>query len=451
VKRSSLQNVLSALAAFFICTTGISPYQQVLGQERIIATVDGITINSNDVALAELDIGSAITHLSPGQRRIALIEYLVESQLMANAAEKDKLDTGSKFDAQIKYARRRALRDMYFDARIPANVSDADARSLYDEERKATKLEEEIRARHILVDGETQARELHTMIANGGEFAKLAQQHSKDLGTNWAGGDLGYFVKGQMDDQFEQAAFALQKGQLSQPLKTKFGWHLLLIEDKRIRKIPEFNEIKSTIMALLIQRKSQQKITELRDKAKIEIIDPVFLDNVAQKAPLTVSRSQDDRTAAPKARSEYLPEYSITSEELNLRNAPNPDAEIVAKLAGGARNVFWLGEARDHEEERWIKVRAGSQVGWLNDRFVRPIAQAQMEIDRKAGQEFDGDSYRAPTVVSYEVCSHACILDERCKAMEFNRKEKTCYLYNSVPKLKRSTNADGGIKRATDP
>ena len=143
---------------------------------------------------------------------------------------------------------------------------------MYEENISKLKPEQEIKARHILVDTEEEAKDIKAQLAKGADFAALAAEKSKD--KNAEGGDLGYFTRGQMLKPFEDAAFALDVGQVSDPVKTSFGWHIIEVEDKRDQKLPTFEDVKEPIMGQLVVRKAQTVVNGLRQKAKIEIVDP---------------------------------------------------------------------------------------------------------------------------------------------------------------------------------
>lgn len=145
------------------------------------------------------------------------------------------------------------------------------------------------------------------------------------------------------------------------------------------------------------------------------------------------------------------PEYAVTSEQLNLRSAPDPTAEVLAKLDFGSSGILALGDFKDHEDERWIKVKVGANVGWVNDRYVKPATPANFVIDDKPGFELDGDSFRSPNAGSHQECMKACLIDDRCKAMEFNRGSKACNLFKTIPEAVRNKDVDAGIKRASAP
>ncbi len=249
---------------------------RVAAQEAVVARVNGRIITEADVKLAESEIGNDLGALPAAQRRQVLVEYLVETILFAEAAEKDKLGSGQGFDAIKRYWDRRALRDTYFERSVKSSVSDAEAKAFYDKEVASAQSQEEVRARHILLDSEQLAKELYEKIAHGEDFARMAKQYSKDPGSKEEGGDLGYFTRGRMVPQFEEAAYKLEKGDVSLPVKSQFGWHLIKVEDKRRRTAPPFDSIKDRIVASLIHRRAQEIGSTLRAKANVEFVDPAL-------------------------------------------------------------------------------------------------------------------------------------------------------------------------------
>ena len=196
-------------------------------QDGIIAKVNGKTITEADMKLAEAEIGSDLGSLPEPTKRRVLAEFLIENQLFADAAEGQKLASGAAFNERLQYWRRRALRDAYFDTTVRDTINDADARKLYDGLVGTAKPEEEVRARHILVESKDKARELFEKLAHGSDFAQLAKEHSKDPGSKDQGGELGFFTRGQMVPQFEEAAFRLKKGEVGEPFQSQFGWHIV--------------------------------------------------------------------------------------------------------------------------------------------------------------------------------------------------------------------------------
>jgi peptidyl-prolyl cis-trans isomerase C len=256
-------------------------------QERVIAKVNGKTITDTDMKLAEAEIGNDLGSLPEGTRRRVLVEFLIENQLFADAAENQSLGAGQGFDERMQYWRRRALRDAYFDRSVRESISDADAKKFYDSQVGTVKPEEEVRARHILVDSKDKAREIFEKLAHGSDFAQLAKEYSKDPGSKDQGGELGFFTRGQMVPQFEEAAFKLKKGEVSEPFESQFGWHILRVDDRRQRTAPGFEAVKDRVVASMIHKKAQQVATDLRGKAQIEYIDPEIKRSIESERPGT--------------------------------------------------------------------------------------------------------------------------------------------------------------------
>jgi len=268
-------------------------------QDKPVATVNGKTLTEADLKLAETELGPELAQLPEGSRRRILLEYLIENQVFADAADSAKLSTGADFEARMQYWRRRALRDLYFEKTIRASVKDADAKAFYDEQVKAVKPEEEVKAQHILVEDEAKAKEVAEKLSKGGDFAALAKEFSKDPGSKDNGGDLGYFSKGQMVPEFEAAAFALEKGKISAPVKSNFGFHIIKLEDKRLRQPPPFEGVKDRIITSLLQKKAQATGTELRNAAKVDYLDPDIKKAVEAEKAAAAAPTQSKPGAAP--------------------------------------------------------------------------------------------------------------------------------------------------------
>ena len=243
-------------------------------EDKVVATINGKNVTDADLAIAEAEIGSDMGTMPPVQKRMSLLEFLIDNQLFAEAAEGDKLNEGPDFETRLTYLKRRALRELYFDKIIKSQVSEADARKLYDEQVGKLKPEDEVSARHILVETEDKAKELKEKIKGGADFAQLAKENSKDPGSKEDGGSLGYFGHGQMVPEFEDVVFKLKKGEVSDPVKTQFGWHLIKIEDTRVKPPPAFDVVKDRIIQSQLLQKAQQSAVALRAKSKIEFVDP---------------------------------------------------------------------------------------------------------------------------------------------------------------------------------
>jgi peptidyl-prolyl cis-trans isomerase C len=289
-----------ALAILTFALAGAALPLGAIADEKVVATIDGKPITDGDLAVAESEIGSDMGSMPAAQKRASLLEFLIDNQLFAEAAEKEKLDQGPDFQTRLTYLKRRALRELYFEKVIKGGVTDADARKIYDDQVKLLKPEEEVSARHILVDSEAEAKALKEKIDKGADFAQLAKENSKDPGSKEDGGNLGYFGHGQMVPQFEEVVFKLQKGQVSDPVKTQFGWHLVKLEDRRVKQPPAFDIVKDRIVQSLLLKKAQQTAISLRSGAKIEVVDPDIKKTVDERnAMIQQQQSQPKATDAP--------------------------------------------------------------------------------------------------------------------------------------------------------
>ena len=275
--------LLAAAAAVLALALLAGP--SVEAQDTVVAKVNGKTITESDMKLAETEIGNDLGTLPEGTKRRVLAEFLIENQLFADAAESQKLGSGAAFEERLQYWRRRALRDAYFDKTVKDSVNDADAKKFFDSQVGGAKPEEEVSARHILVDSKDKARDLYEKIAHGSDFAKLAKEHSKDPGSKDQGGALGYFKRGQMVPQFEETAFKLKSGEVSEPFETQFGWHIIKVDDRRQRAAPAFEAVKDRVRAHMIHQKAQQVAADLRGKAQIEYVDPEIKKSVETERP----------------------------------------------------------------------------------------------------------------------------------------------------------------------
>ena len=269
-------------------------------EDKVVATINGIPVTDKDLAIADSEIGADMGTMPPLQKRMSLLEFLIDNKLFAEAADAEKLGQGADFETRLKYLKRRALRELYFDKVIKPSVSDADARKLYDDQVKLIKPEEEVSARHILVESEDKAKELKEKLKAGGDFVALAKENSKDPGSKEDGGNLGYFGHGQMVPQFEEVVFKLGKGEVSEPVKTQFGWHLIKIEDKRMKQPPAFDIVKDRIIQSQLLQKAQQSAVALRAKSKIEIVDPEIKTAIDERNKQLEPKPEDKKPDAAK-------------------------------------------------------------------------------------------------------------------------------------------------------
>src|SRR5262245_24054668 len=244
----------------------------VSASDPVVARVNGVDIRESDLALAEEDLGADMQSVSPEARREHLISYLADIIMVTQAADKKNLADNPDFKRRLAFLRNKLLMGYELQQEAKTALTDEALHRTYDEAVKSMAGQEEVRARHILVQDEDEAKAILEQLKKGADFATLAKEKSKDPGAA-EGGDLGYFTKDQMVPEFADVAFKMYPGQLSNPVKTQFGWHVIKLEDKRTKQPPEFEKVKDQIEAYLARKAQTEFIAKLRQNAKVERLD----------------------------------------------------------------------------------------------------------------------------------------------------------------------------------
>jgi peptidyl-prolyl cis-trans isomerase C len=240
--------------------------------DPVVARVNGVDIRQSDLALAEEDLGADMQAVPPEAKREHLISYVADIIMVAQAADKKILADNPDFKRRLAFLRNKLLMGYELQQEAKTALTDQALHQTYDEAVKSMAGQEEVRARHILVQGEDEAKAILEQLKKGADFATLAKEKSKDPGAA-DGGDLGYFTKDQMVPEFADVAFKMYPGQLSNPVKTQFGWHVIKLEDKRTKQPPEFEKVKGQIEAYLARKAQTDFIAKLRQGAKVERLD----------------------------------------------------------------------------------------------------------------------------------------------------------------------------------
>ncbi len=237
---------------------------------KVLAKVDGSPITEDDLAVAAADIGPGLPQKVEGAaRQKYVLDYLIDLKLAARKAEADKLDQSPEFAKKLAYYRDKLAMEELLGSIAKAATTEEAERKAYDEAAKAEPPQEEIHARHILLPTEDEARKALARVKGGEDFAKVANEVSKD--TAGDGGDLGWFTKDRMVPEFSDAAFKLKEGEISDPVKTQFGWHIIKIEGVRTKSFPPFEQLKDQAARYVAQKAESEAISQLHGAAKIEL------------------------------------------------------------------------------------------------------------------------------------------------------------------------------------
>jgi peptidyl-prolyl cis-trans isomerase C len=240
---------------------------------KVLATVNGKQITDEDLKIAADDLrGSLPPQLEGKARDSYLLDFLIDGELVAQKALAEKVDQTPEFAKKLAYYREKLLMETVLEDVAKKAATDAAIKATYDEAAKAQKPQQEIHARHILVATKEEAQAAIKRIMGGEEFAAVAKAVSKDPGAE--GGDLGWFTKDRMVPEFADAAFKLEVGQLSDPVKSPFGWHIIEVLDKREKQFPPLDQVKDQVSRYVVQKAQSELVADLRKNAKIEKMEP---------------------------------------------------------------------------------------------------------------------------------------------------------------------------------
>jgi peptidyl-prolyl cis-trans isomerase C len=238
----------------------------------VLAKVNGAEIRQSDVALAEEELAPSLAQMDPATKKENILAFLIDMKIVAKAAEAKKIEDRDDFKARLAFTRNRLLMDNLLAVEGKAATTDEAMKKVYEDASKQITGEQEVHARHILVETEDEAKAVEEELKKGADFAELAKKKSKDPGAS-DGGDLGFFTKDQMVPEFSTVAFALEPGKVSDPVKTQFGWHVIKVEEKRNRKAPDFEQVKAQIETYVTRKAQADYVAKLRETAKIERMD----------------------------------------------------------------------------------------------------------------------------------------------------------------------------------
>ena len=234
------------------------------GKNGVAAVVNGKKITVADIKTAYEANPAVKEKASFDEFYKKTLDIFVDGEIVYQAAEAAKVEETPEYKNQLKSLKEELARKIYLDKQVRAQVNDAAVKKLYEDYKKTFHGEQEIKAKHILVNSEAKAKEVIAKFQKDGNFEKLAKEYSKEPA------DLGYFTKDMMVPEFADAAFKLKKGQYTKtPVKTQFGYHVILVEDIRTAKPQPMKQIEPQLKAMLAQKSMGDLIKNLQDKAKV--------------------------------------------------------------------------------------------------------------------------------------------------------------------------------------
>jgi peptidyl-prolyl cis-trans isomerase C len=238
--------------------------------DTVVARVNGAALHLFDVELAQKSLPPQMQKVPLAQIYTALLDRMIDGMLIVDAARKEHLDQSPQVQQRLKLLEDRLIQQAYIEELLKSAQSDDKLRAGYQKLIQQKPAQDEVHARHILVKTEAEANSIIDQLNKGADFATLAKKYSTDPGAA-SGGDLGYFTRNDMVPAFAAAAFALKPGQYTKtPVKTEFGWHVILVLDRRTKPPPSFDEARQQLSRDLARDVVEAKVKELRSEAKVE-------------------------------------------------------------------------------------------------------------------------------------------------------------------------------------
>jgi peptidyl-prolyl cis-trans isomerase C len=270
------RNKLIAAVALVAFTGMALPALAEDAKDPVIAKINGVEVTQSDLSLALDNLDPQLAQLPEEQKKLAALSTVIDAKLIAEKARAEKIEETADFKNRLEFIVDRELHNAFFKKHVVDTVTDADIKARYDAEVAKMPPVEEVRARHILVKTEDEAKTVIKELGEGKDFAELAKAKSTDPNKS-DGGDLGYFKKGMMVPEFETAVFAMNKGDVTkEPVKTQFGFHVIKVEDKRNAPAPDFEQVKEQVKQIVLRDKYMEVLKATKSAAKIEIEDPAL-------------------------------------------------------------------------------------------------------------------------------------------------------------------------------
>ncbi|HRC25868.1 MAG TPA: peptidylprolyl isomerase [Alphaproteobacteria bacterium] len=249
------------------------PSQEIREGNPTIAKVDGQDIKRLDLLNFMQQLPPQLRNAPIQQLYPQLIEQVVNARLVDDRAAKTDLANDPAYKQQVELARQQILRNLFVERELSKMVTDDKIKAAYDDLMKKQKDVEEVKASHILVKDEAKAKEVVAKLESGAKFADLAKEYSSDP-SGQKGGDLGWFAKTEMVPEFADAAFKLKKGDYTrEPVKSQFGWHVISLEDRRMRPNPKLEDVKPFLEQRVRGEIFEKMVADWRKDAKIETFD----------------------------------------------------------------------------------------------------------------------------------------------------------------------------------
>ena len=273
-------------------------------KKDVVAVVGDEEISLEEVRAFVADVPQ-LAELPFAQVYPNVLEMMINDKVIAKGAKREGIPEEPRIQKMIKMAGDQIIAQAYLAKEMEQVLTEADIRAVYDEEVKNFKPQEEIHARHILVLTEKQAKDILIQLKAGADFGLLADQKSID--KNAPKGDLGYFTKEMMIPEFAEAVFAMKKGELSGPIQTVYGWHIVQVDDRRPTQPPAFDQVKDQMQRLAVEKKVPEIVAAERVRQQVRVLRPTLMPSQAPQTEPEPLPHVEDVQMAPQSGTTHTP------------------------------------------------------------------------------------------------------------------------------------------------
>ncbi len=275
------------------------------GSKIVIAKVNGKEVLKSELDAFLQTLPEQLRQLPPEQVFALSQDQLVNAVIIDEKVATSNIKETQDYKDRLADVEKQLARGLFMQKELEASVTEESLKKAYDEYAAKLPKIEETKARHILVKDEAKAKEIIQKLKDGGKFEDLAKEFSEDKSSET--GDLGYFAKSDMVPEFADAAFKLQPGSTStEPVKTQFGWHVIKVEDRRVRPTPELKDVKAVLEAEIRRQSLETFMKDWKSKATVELFD---INGKALQVPAAqpeqqqapVTPAQEQAAPAPEA------------------------------------------------------------------------------------------------------------------------------------------------------
>lgn len=315
-------------------TTSAAPKatsDKVINDDTVVAEYSGNKVKASEIMAqfqAAIDPSSPFFDKKFGDLDKSLQVQFVQTYIHLKLIDKEvasaNIESSKDYQARLTQLKIELARQLFLDKYVQDHTTDNMIQAEYDKYKLSLSGKDEVKVRHILVDSEAKAKEVKQALAKkGARFEDVAKEYSLDESAKTNGGELGYIAQGQMVPEFDKQAFSMKVGDISEPVQTQFGWHIINVEDKRPAKVGSFEDVKPALQNRLKRAVMDQLLADLSKKSGMKVL--IADDSATVAAPVAEDK------AAPAAEAKPATETKAAADTKPAASSSDPKSSDTAK------------------------------------------------------------------------------------------------------------------------